>query len=84
MKKILNGLGNYPEEKLIALYFQKLTVICTSYTVTEKTLLGIVENLKEFHTIIIFHKLIIFTNHNNITCNNFNNEKVLQWRLVLE
>ena len=78
------GLVITQKKKLIALYFQKLTVICTSYTVTEKTLIGIVENLKEFHTIILFHKLIIFTNHNNITCNIFNTEKVLQWRLILE
>ena len=26
----------------------------------------------------------IFTNHNNITCKNFNTDRLLRWRLILE
>ena len=29
-------------------------------------------------------KLKIYTDHENLTCKNFNTDRVLQWRLILE
>ena len=47
-------------------------------------MLGIVETLKEFCTILSGQQLNIYTDHKNITCKNFNTDSVLWWRLILE
>ena len=39
------------------------------YTVEEKELLIIIENLKEFQTILLGQRLKIYTNHKNINYN---------------
>ena len=54
------------------------------YTVTEKELLSIVKTLKEFCTILLGQRLKIYTDHKHLTCKNFNNNRVLRWRLILE
>ena len=41
------------------------------------------ETLKEFRTILL-GQLNIYTKHKNLSCKNFNNDRVLQWRLILE
>ena len=43
-----------------------------------------VENLKEFRTILLDQKIILYTNHKNLTCKNFNTARVLRWRLILK
>ena len=35
------------------------------------------KNLKEFRTILLGHKLKIYTDYKNLTCNNFNTDRVL-------
>ena len=70
--------------KTINLYSIKLTDAQQWYTVTEKKLLSIVETLKEIRTILLGQKLRIYTDHKNITCENFNTGRVLRWRLTLE
>ena len=40
--------------------------------------------MKEFRTILLDQKLRIYTDHKNLTYNNFNTDRVLIWRLVLE
>ena len=30
------------------------------------------------------HKITVYTDHKNLTCKNFNTERVICWRLVLE
>ena len=64
-------------------YSWKLTGPQTQYTVTEKELLSIVEKLKEFRTIMLGQQLKIFTDHKNLKCDFLNNDRVLQWILIL-
>ena len=54
------------------------------YTVTQRELISIVETLKEFIKILLSHKLLIYTDHKNLTCKTFNTNRVLIWRLILE
>ena len=70
--------------KPISFYSRKLTGNQKRYTVTDKELLSIVETLKEFRTILLGHKLRIYTDNKNLTCEFFNTNRVLRWRLTLE
>ena len=54
------------------------------YTTTERKLLSIVETLKEFRNILLGQKFIVYTDHKNLTCTNFNTERVIRWRLILK
>jgi hypothetical protein len=72
------------EGKPIAFYSRKLNDAQTRYTTTERELLSIVETLKEFKNILLGHRIIVHTDHKNLTCKNFNTERVMRWRLVLE
>jgi hypothetical protein len=70
--------------KPIAFYSRKLKPEQTRYTTTERELLSIVETLKEFCNILLGQKLVVHTDHKNLTCKKFNTECVMQWRLILE
>ena len=70
--------------KPIAFYSRKLKPEQTRYTVTEKELLSIVETLKEFRNILLGQKIVVHTDHKNLTCKNFNTARVMRWRLILE
>ena len=72
------------EGKPIAFYSRKLNDAQTRYTTTERELLSIVETLKEFRNILLGHRIIVHTDHKNLTCKHFNTERVMRWRLVLE
>ena len=47
-------------------------------------MLAIVETLKEYRNILLGQKLIIHTDHKNLTCKNFNTNRVMRWRLIIE
>jgi RNase H-like domain found in reverse transcriptase len=72
------------EGKPIAFYSRKLKPEQTRYTTTERELLSIVETLKKFRNILLGHRIVVHTDHKNLTCKNFNTERVMQWRLLLE
>ena len=50
----------------------------------ERELISNLETLKEFRTIWLGNKLRICSDHKNLTGNNFNTDRVLIWRLILE
>ena len=68
----------------IAFYSRKLTPAQTRYTTTERELLAIVETLKEFRNILLGQQIKIYTDHQNLTYKQFNTERVMRWRLILE
>ena len=72
------------KEKTIAFYSGKLTDAQKRYTITEKEILSIVENLKGFITILLVQKLRIYTDNKKPTSKNFNTKRVLRRRLILE
>ena len=63
--------------KPIYFYSRKLTDSQHRYKLTERELLSIVETLKELKTISLVQKLRIYTDHKNLTCNNFNTGRLL-------
>ncbi len=71
-------------DKPIAFYSRKLNPAQTRYTTTERELLAIVETLKEFRNILLGHVIRVFADHKNLTFKNFNTERVMRWRLILE
>ena len=72
------------DNRPIAFYSRKLNLAQTRYTTTERELLAIVETLKEFRNILLGQQIQIHTDHKNLTYKNFNTERVLRWRLILE
>jgi RNase H-like domain found in reverse transcriptase len=71
-------------EKPLAFYSRKLKPEQTRYTTTECELLSIVETLKEFHNILLGQRIVVYADHKNLTFKNFNTERVMRWRLILE
>jgi hypothetical protein len=71
-------------KKPLAFYSRKLNPAQSRYTTTERELLAIVETLKEFKNILLGQKIIVYTDHKNLTYKNFNTDRVMRWRLILE
>ena len=72
------------ENKPIAFYSRKLTDCQTRYTVTELELLAIVETLREYRSILLGQKIVVYTDHKNLTFANFTTDRVTRWRLIVE
>jgi RNase H-like domain found in reverse transcriptase len=65
-------------------YFHKLNQAQLNYSTIEQELLSIVEILREFCDILLGHKIVIFTDHKNVSFSNFTSSRVLCWRLKIE
>lgn len=72
------------DDKPIAFYSRKLNPAQTRYTTGERELLSIVETLKEFRNILLGQHIIVYTDHKNLTYENFNTDRVMRWRLIIE
>jgi transposase InsO family protein len=70
--------------KTLAFYSRKLNDAQTRYTTTERELLSIVETLKEFKTVLFGQRIVVYTDHKNLTCENLTSDRVIRWRLLLE
>jgi len=68
----------------IAFYTKTLNSAQKDYTTMDKELLAIVATLQEFRSILLGQELHIYTDHKNLTYKNFNIERILRWRLILE
>ena len=70
--------------KPIAFYSKKLQPAQRRYTTTERELLSIIETLKEFKNILMGQQIVVYTDHKNLTYNNFNTERVMRSPLLIE
>jgi len=68
----------------LSFYSRKLSDAQTRYTVIVLELLSIVETHQEFHSILLDHPINIYTDHKNLTFNNFKRDPVCHWRLIVE
>ena len=71
-------------KKPIAFFSRKLNPAQGRYTTTERELLTIVETLKEIRTILLGHKILVYTDHKKLTYTNFSTDHVMRWQLILE
>jgi hypothetical protein len=70
--------------KPIAFCSRKMNSAQQNCKVTKKELLSIVATLKEFRNILLGQQITVFADHRNLTCKNFNAQRVMRWRLVLQ
>ena len=68
----------------IAFYSRKLNPAQRNYTVMKKELLSIIESLEHFRNMLIGFKIVIHSDHKNLSFNSFRSERVRRWRLLLE
>lgn len=72
------------EGKPLAFYSRKLNSAQLNYTTTERELLAIIETLKEFRNLLLGQRIVVYTDHKNLTYKVFNTERVMRWRLIAE
>ena len=70
--------------KPLAFFSRKLNSAQRRYTIMEQELLSIVEILREYRNILLGHKIVIYTDHKNLSCDNFQSARVQRWRLIIE
>ena len=70
----------------LAFFSRKLSVPQQKYSVTEIELLAIVETLKEFKGMLWGQRIVVYTDHKNLTRDalGLTSDRVYRWRLILE
>ena len=70
----------------LAFFSRKLSDTQKRYNVTEKELLSIVETLKEFKGMLWGQRIVVYTDHKNLTQDalGLTSDRVYRWRLLLE
>ena len=68
----------------IAYYSKKLDKAQQNYTTTEKELLAIIMVLWAYAKMLSGAKIIIYTDHKNLTFRTFSVQRVLRWRLYID
>ncbi len=72
------------DNRPVAFFSRKLTEPQHKYSVIEKELLSILETLEEFHPLIWGARIIVRTDHRNLSFSNSHSQQVLNWRLLVE
>jgi hypothetical protein len=74
------------DSKPLGFFSKKLTHTQKKYLVTEQELLAIVETIKYFRHMLLGHRIVVHTDHKNLTHPNskHSSDHVLQQRLALE
>jgi RNase H-like domain found in reverse transcriptase len=70
------------ENQPLAFYSRKLNQAQLNYSTIKQELLSIVEILREFRDILLGHRIVIYTDHKNLSFANFTSARVL--RLMIE
>ena len=73
-----------PGFKAIAYFSRKLSSAQRNYTTLEKELLSIVETLLEYRSFLYGRRVLVFSDHRNLTFNNMKSQRALRWRLIAE
>ena len=73
-------------ERDIGFYTRKLNSAQRNYSTIEKELLSIIEIFKEFRTTLLGARIIVNTDHKNLTykLSQFSTQRVMRWKLSLE
>jgi hypothetical protein len=74
------------DNRPIAFFSRKLSGAQSKYTVTKLELLAIVETLKEFNLMLWGQRIIVYTDHKNLTRDSLGltSDRVTRWRILLE
>jgi hypothetical protein len=80
------GLVITQDNRPIAFFSRKLSGAQSKYTVTELELLAIAETLKEFNGMLWGQRIIVYTDHKNLTRDGLGltSDRVTRWRILLE
>jgi len=78
------GAAVLQDGKPIAFHSRKLNPAQTRQTTAERELLSTVETFKECRNMLFGQTIEAFTDHKNLVCKQFNTERVMRWRLLLE
>ena len=72
------------DDKPIAFYSRKLNSAQKRYTTGEQELLSIVETLREFRNILLGYKIVVHTDHKNLTYEKCSSDRVMRWCLLIK
>ena len=75
---------SYPQRASPSISIPEIWTFPKNYNTTDKELLSIVEDVKEFRNILLGHKVTVYNDLKNLTYKILNTERVMCWRLIIE